>query len=107
MARLQDYASHIKNKIMFGRKKNTVIGDNSKTKYITKASGATKMKKVEFTPQGKKTTVQKQSGPNSFIKSNKMKVRVNEKGFKPYTQVKEKEVSLGNLPLINSFKKLK
>jgi hypothetical protein len=92
---------------MFGRKKNTVVSDNSKTKYITKSTGATKIKKVEFTPEGKKTTVQKQSGPNSFIKSSKMKVRVNEKGFKPYTQIKEKHVSLGNLPLINSFKKLK
>jgi len=92
---------------MFGRKKEVTNTGNVKKKTIVKSSGATKMKKVEYGPNGKTTTKEKMSAPGSLLQSKSRVVRVNEKGYKPYKQSVERQMSLGNIPLMRTYKNKK
>lgn len=89
---------------MFGRKKEVTNTNGVKKKTIVTSSGATKMKKVEYGPNGKTTTKEKTSAPGMTIQSKSRVVRVNEKGFKPYKQSVERHLSIGNTPVLRTYK---
>lgn len=94
---------------MFGRKKETIISDGGNTKktYITRASGATKMKEVKYSttgPKGKTVTIEKQSAPNKLIQSKKRVVRVNNRNETPYKKSVERQISINNVPILRNYK---